>query len=171
MMTHTLRQSAATSRLARAAGAVVIALALTTSAAGQHQHGQSTDRAQQGMGFDQKKTTHHFLIEQTGGTIEVTAKDENDKVSVDHIRAHLRHIATVFGNGDFSLPVFVHDTEPPGVSVMKARHAQMTFRYEEIDKGGKVVIQTVDTAAREALHDFLRFQIREHKTGDSLTPR
>jgi hypothetical protein len=84
---------------------------------------------------------------------------------------HLRHIASAFANGDFSLPMFVHDTEPPGVNVMKERKAQMTFRYEDVDKGGKVVIQTDDVAARDALHDFLRFQIREHKTGDPLTPR
>jgi hypothetical protein len=67
--------------------------------------------------------------------------------------------------------MFIHDTQPPGINVMKERRAQMTFRYENIDKGGKVVIQTSDTAAREALHDFLKFQIREHKTGDPLTPR
>ena len=80
------------------------------------------------MGFDQQKTTHHFLIEKTGGTIEVTAKDPNDKVSTDEIRTHLRHIASRFADGDFSVPMFVHDTVPPGVSVMKARRAQMTFR-------------------------------------------
>ena len=41
-------------------------------------------------------------------------------------------------------------------------------------RGGKVVIdtpETRDTAARDALHDFLRFQIREHQTGDPLTPK
>jgi hypothetical protein len=47
----------------------------------------------------------------------------------------------------------------------------MTFRYESLDKGGKVVAETADPAALAALHDFLRFQIREHKTGDPLTLR
>ena len=99
---------------------------------------------------------------------------------MDQIRGHLRHIASAFAQGDFSLPIFVHDTEPaelPGVTVMKARRAEMTFRYEDIGAGGKVVIDTTDTpdtadtAARDALHDFLRFQIREHQTGDPLTPK
>ena len=70
-----------------------------------------------------------------------------------------------------SLPLFVHATEPPGVATMKERRAQMSFRYEEVDKGGKVVVQTDDTSALAALHEFLRFQIREHKTGDPLAPR
>jgi len=148
-----------------------VALVLTASGAEQHQHAQSQDRAHQGMGFDQQKTTHHFLIHKTGGTIEVIAKDANDTVSTDEIRTHLRHIASAFAHGDFTLPMFVHDTEPPGVPVMKERRAQLTFRFEEIPAGGKVVIQTADTAAREALHDFLRFQIREHRTGDPMTPR
>jgi hypothetical protein len=151
-----------------------VALALTTPAAAQHQHAPTQDRANQGMGFDQQKTTHHFLLQKTGGTIEVTANEADDTVSMEQIRMHLRHIASAFAEGDFSLPMFIHDTDlsgPPGVAGMKARREQMSFRYEEIAKGGKVVIHTTDPAARDALYDFLRFQIREHKTGDPLDPR
>jgi hypothetical protein len=150
---------------------VFLALAAGAPAPAQHQHPQAHDRANQGMGFDQEKTTHHFLLQKSGGTIEVTAKDAADTASAEQIRMHLRHIATAFADGDFSLPMFIHDTAPPGVTVMKERKAQMTFRYEDVDKGGKVVIQTVDAAARDALHDFLKFQIREHTTGDPLAPR
>ena len=146
-------------------------VSLSLAAPGQHQHPSSHDRANEGMGFDQEKTTHHFLLQQTGGVIEVTAKDAADAASVDHIRLHLRHIASAFANGDFSLPMFIHDTDPPGVVTMKERRTQMTFRYEDVEAGGKVVVLTADAAARAALHDFLRFQIREHKTGDSLTPK
>jgi len=135
------------------------------------QHTMSHSRANQGMGFDQDKTTHHFLLEKTGGTIEVTAKDVKDTDSVAQVRMHFKHIATAFAQGDFALPLFVHDTEPPGVAVMKDRRAQMTFRYDDVDKGGKLSIQTTDPSALSALHDFLRFQIREHKTGDPMTPR
>jgi hypothetical protein len=123
------------------------------------------------MGFDQATTTHHFLLQKTGGTIEVTAKAADDKASTDQIRMHLRHIASAFTEGDFSLPMFIHDTVPPGVDVLKARRKQMTFRYEDVDRGGKVVVLTVDAAVRDALYDFLRFQIREHKTGDPLDPK
>ena len=150
---------------------LLIALALASPPAAPHQHAASHDRANQGMGFDQQKTTHHFLLQKTGGTIEVTAKDAGDTASTDQIRMHLRHIASAFAAGDFSLPMFIHDTTPPGIDVMKARRERMTFRYEDIEKGGKVVIQTADPAAQDALHEFLRYQIREHKTGDPLAPR
>jgi hypothetical protein len=34
-----------------------------------------------------------------------------------------------------------------------------------------VDIVTTDAEALKAVHDFLRFQIADHKTGDPLTPR
>ena len=153
---------------------LIVSLTLTALlglGASQHQHAAPQDRANHGMGFDQDKTIHHFVLEKAGGTIEVTAKDASDKASTDQIRSHLAHIARAFADGDFALPIFIHDTTPPGVTVLKERRAQMTFRYEAVGSGGKVVIRTSDAQALEALHDFLRFQIREHKTGDPMTPR
>jgi hypothetical protein len=131
-------------------------------------HGQ--DRAQHAMGFDQQRTVHHFLIEPQGGTIQVTARNPQDRESETQIRAHLQHIAQAFGGGDFSLPFFVHDTEPPGVAAMKARRSTLAYSFEPIRGGGKVVVRTSDGPALAALHEFLRFQIREHKTGDPLEP-
>jgi hypothetical protein len=134
-----------------------------------HPHAQ--DRAQHGMGFDQQSTTHHFILERAGGTIEVTAKAVGDKAVTNQIRAHLQHIASAFGKGDFTLPVFIHDTDPPGASTMKERRSSMTFSYEDLPAGGKVIVRTKDRAALDALHSFLRFQIREHRTGDPLEPK
>ncbi len=131
-----------------------------------HQHDR--DRARHAMGFDQQRTVHHFLIEPRGGTIQVTARSAEDRESERQIRTHLQHIAQAFGDGDFSLPFFVHDTEPPGAAAMKERRAALTYRFESIRGGGKVVVRTSDALALDALHDFLRFQIREHKTGDPL---
>jgi hypothetical protein len=130
----------------------------------------AADRARHGMGFDQQRTTHHFLVEPDGGTIEVTAKDPADTESADQIRTHLQHIAQAFAAGDFSLPLFIHETEPPGSAIMKARRTMLTFTFERMPGGGQVVVRTSDPRALAALHDFLRFQIREHKTGDPLAP-
>jgi hypothetical protein len=150
---------------------LAIALVAGTATAPQHQHGAATERANHGMGFDQLKTTHHFLLQKAGGTIEVTAKQADDATSIAQIRQHLRHISEAFGSGDFSLPLFVHATEPPGVQTLRARREHLRLRFEEVRGGGKVVIETADAAARDALYEFLRFQIREHKTGDPLEPR
>jgi hypothetical protein len=65
----------------------------------------------------------------------------------------------------------VHDQVPPGVLAMQSRKDQIQYRFEESKLGGRVVITSGDPEALAAVHDFLSFQIREHKTGDSLTAR
>ena len=129
------------------------------------------DRADKGMGFSQEKTTHHFTLTKNGGEIGVLAKDAADSESRDQIRMHLSHIAHAFADGDFDIPMFVHDQVPPGVATMKAKKDRIQYRYEETESGGRVVISTQDSEARGAIHEFLKFQIRAHKTGDSLDVR
>ena len=72
-----------------------------------------------------------------------------------------------FANKDFAKPLFVHGKLPDGVPAMQARSAAITYRYEELPTGGRVRITTTDADALAAVHSFLRFQVEEHKTGDS----
>src|SRR6266403_1397291 len=51
------------------------------------------ERGDHAMGFSQEKTTHHFQLTETGGFIQVEAKDSSDTVSKNLVREHLRHIA------------------------------------------------------------------------------
>jgi hypothetical protein len=124
-------------------------------------------RGAAGMGFSQTATTHHFLLNAGGGVIQVEANNPADTASRDNIRMHLSHIAKAFSSGDFSTPMLVHDTMPPGVPVMKERSDKISYKFEETPGGGRVVIATTDTKALDAVQQFLRFQIAEHKTGDS----
>jgi TusA-related sulfurtransferase len=122
----------------------------------------------QAMGFPHNKTTHHFRMMSDGGAIEVTVNDPSDKTNTGAIRSHLSHIAMMFGNGDFSTPMFVHDRVPPGVTTMKLMKSAIHYTYEEMPSGGTVRIKSDDPIAVAAIHDFLRFQITDHQTGDSL---
>lgn len=121
------------------------------------------------MGFDQDKTVHHFLLQRSGGAIVVTARDAADAGSIAQIRSHFREIAASFADGGFDKPVATHGELPPGAAVMTANKALIRYRYEERADGASVVIETGDAATRRAIHDFLRYQIVEHKTGDPLT--
>jgi len=132
--------------------------------------GHATDleqRGNQGMGFRQDKTTHHFRLYADGGAIEVTADDSSDVENVQAIRSHLTHIAESFSHGNFSIPMFVHDQVPPGVLVMQQRQAAIAYLYEELAAGGTVRIKTANADALQGVHDFLRFQIADHQTGDT----
>jgi hypothetical protein len=132
-----------------------------------HDHHAGVDqRGDATMGFSHESTTHHFLITDAGGVIQVEANDPADAASRDQIRHHLAEIAEQFAAGDFSAPQAVHDRVMPGVPEMTARKGAITWRYEEIERGGRVVITTADPAARSAVHDFLKAQIADHRTGD-----
>jgi len=122
------------------------------------------------MGFPHDKTTHHFRLASDGGAIEVTVNDPKDTQNVDAIRIHLRHIASMFADGNFSTPVFVHRQTPPGVTEMTYRRRDLVFGFEELSAGGKVRITTTNPDALNAVHDFLIFQIRDHQTGDVEQP-
>ena len=134
-------------------------------------HTQANERGEKGMGFSQTATTHHFLLNANGGVIQVEANDSGDTTSRNEVRMHLGHIAKAFQSGDFDIPMFVHDTVPPGVPEMKRLRKDIQYSFEETPNGGRVVISSANKEALEAIHRFLRFQIEEHKTGDQLDAR
>lgn len=123
-------------------------------------------RGEAGMGFSQEKTTHHFLLRKDGGAIQVTANSAEDKASIAEIRKHLEHIRQAFQAGDFAIPMLVHDQTPPGVPTMKKLKDKIQYKYEEQEGGARISITSGKAEAIEAIHQFLRFQIQEHQTGD-----
>jgi len=133
------------------------------------EHSKMNERGEQGMGFSQTATTHHFFLKPDGGAIQVEANDPKDTGSRESIRAHLRHIAHAFAQGDFDTPMFVHDTVPPGEAEMKRLKDKISYSFRETPGGGRVVIATSDPEALAAIHNFLRFQIAEHQTHDPAT--
>ncbi len=122
-------------------------------------------RGAEAMGFDQNATTHHFKLAPSGGSIEVTVKNEKDDEVIAAVRSHLRSIAADFARGDFDKPFQTHREVPPGVPEMQKSN-QITYRYEDLAQGGAVRIETKDARALDAVHTFLRYQIAEHRTGD-----
>lgn len=154
--------------------ATILALTLALGSVGQHEHHQHSRvddvnrRGDHAMGFSHTKTTHHFRLYEDGGAIEVEANDAADTESRDQIRMHLAHIATMFAEGDFSTPRAVHDEEPSGANAMAKFKSDISYNFETTERGGRVRIQTASKDALAAIHDFLRYQIRDHQTGDSL---
>jgi hypothetical protein len=133
-----------------------------------HSNAEMNERGEKSMGFSQTPTMHHFYLNKSGGVIQVEAKELYDATNRDAIRMHLRHVAQAFQTGDFDIPMFIHDTVPPGVPQMKRLQKDISYTFEETPKGGRVVISSSDTNAIEAIHRFLRFQVEEHKTGDPM---
>ena len=126
------------------------------------------ERGEKAMGFSQTETTHHFLLMKDGGAIQVEVNDAKDKANLEQIRKHLAFIAKAFTGGDFDTPLAVHDRIPPGATEMKRLRESIKYEYQETERGGRVRITTDNAEALAAIHEFLRFQITDHQTGDSL---
>jgi hypothetical protein len=129
-------------------------------------HGAVEKRGDHVMGFSHERTTHHFRLYSEGGAIEVTANDPKDTSSRDQIRMHLSHIAGMFAEGNFRAPILIHDQTPPGVPVLQRLKAEVNYRFEDIDSGGRVRITTKNKEVLAAVHEFLKYQITDHHTGD-----
>ena len=135
---------------------------------GQDHHTQMTARGAAAMGFDQAATTHHFYLYEDGGAIQVTVNDVADVANLTAIQTHLPHIAQMFAAGDFSTPHFIHESDVPGTAAMTKLRGRINYVFQKMKNGGRVKISTSYLGARAAIHDFLRYQIVDHKTGDSL---
>jgi hypothetical protein len=135
-----------------------------------HDHHAGVDsRGDKVMGFSHEKTTHHFRLYEDGGSIEVEANKAEDTASRDQIRGHLRHIATMFADGNFQAPMLIHAKTPPGVPAMQKAKSEISYRFRQTDRGAAVDVVTSNREAIAAIHEFLRFQISDHRTGDATT--
>jgi hypothetical protein len=130
-------------------------------------HQGVAERGDKVMGFSHDKTAHHFRLYTDGGAIEADAKDEQDAASRDAIRSHFTHITKMFSEGDFNAPMLIHQQNPPGTATMARLKEQIRYTLEETPRGGRIRITTQNVEALDAVHQFLKFQIKDHQTGDS----
>jgi len=131
-------------------------------------HCQMMHQGEMAMGFSQTKTSHHFQLTKSGGVIEIQVKDPSDTSTSarELVRRHPQGIAKEFADGDFSSPVLTHGQIPPGVPDMQRLKAFLSYKCAEADRGGRISIRAANAGTLKAVHEFLRFQIHEHRTGD-----
>lgn len=123
------------------------------------------------MGFNQDKTAHHFRLLKSGGMVEVRAKDPSDRATIQAIQHHLKMQRQSFAQGNFDAPQHTHGQVPPGVPTMQELKSQIQYQFRQTAQGGQLRIWSANAKAIEAIHDFLRFQIQDHRTGDRMTVR
>ncbi|MBZ5678877.1 MAG: hypothetical protein LAO24_02095 [Acidobacteriia bacterium] len=123
------------------------------------------------MGFSHEKTTHHFVLTSDGGLIEARANDIRDTASVGQIRGHFQHIVHLFAEGNFNAPMLVHSQDVPGTATMARLKGDLHWELQELPRGARITITADNKEALDAVHDFLRFQIADHITGDCTAVR
>ena len=125
---------------------------------------QQRGAAEHAMGVDQYTSTHKFDDFEDGGRIQLV-RDMDDPEGAAQIQSHLRHIAQAFSEGDFDIPMFVHDREVPGTRVMAELRDEIEYEYSELPRGAEVRIRTENPEALAAIHEFLAFQRADHRAG------
>jgi hypothetical protein len=148
---------------------VVMMIAAPVLAEGTNEHAKAVDtRGDKGMGFSHDMVVHHFGLTKNGGFITAEVKEPaNAEKAKPMITGHFAHIADAFKDGDFSLPMFIHDRVPPGVPEMKKLKSEIDYVFHETPMGGRIDITTANPRALHAVQRFLAFQIKDHRTGDS----
>ena len=121
-------------------------------------------RGREAMGVDQYTSTHLFEPLPDGGRIELQ-RDVSDSAGRAQIIAHMGRIAGAFATGNFTLPGFVHAREVPGTKVMASEREKISYTVEGLPRGAALRLRTTDTAAVEAIHEFLAFQRMDHRAG------
>ena len=125
-------------------------------------------RGEMGMGFSQTATTHHFLLLPDGGSSRSRPTIRPTPTPSPASACTCTTSPARSQQGDFDIPMFVHDTVPPGVPEMKRLLQTLHFSIDESATGGRVNIRSDNQDAIAAVHKFLIFQIEEHKTGDPI---
>jgi hypothetical protein len=121
-------------------------------------------RGEHVMGVNQYRSAHVFEDLPDGGRIVLERADASDTADIKQIRAHMHEIAEAFRAGDFAKPFEVHAQTVPGTAVMSAKRGMITYAASDRPGGGEVRIRTGDPAAVAAIHEFLAFQRKEHRT-------
>ncbi|HEX7421183.1 MAG TPA: hypothetical protein VF505_14935 [Thermoanaerobaculia bacterium] len=129
-------------------------------------HGTEVDARHDTFGMSHESSHHNFRQFKDGGAIELRANDPNNTAMIDMIRKHLREINASFVKSDFSTPGFVHGHIPDGVAEMKRLSDRIRYQYEDVDNGGRIRMTSSDAKALVAIHDFMKFQVIEHRTSD-----
>ena len=63
--------------------------------------------------------------------------------------------------------MMTHGKTSPGVPEMQRMKGDLSYKYVETDRGGRALISAANPETLKAVHEFLRFQIEEHQTGDA----
>jgi hypothetical protein len=77
----------------------------------------------------------------------------------------------MFAEGNFNAPMLVHGTSVPGTATMTQLKDQIHWELQETSRGARLNITADNKTALDAVHQFLRFQIEDHHTGDCTAVR
>jgi hypothetical protein len=124
--------------------------------------------------YDRHRVVHHFYLYPDGGMMTLVVADPSDAETRKAVRAYVQRVSQlmVFGNLERMREQFGQGV--PGlnrIAEARGRKATITVHSSTPDEGSHIIFSTADPGALEGLHEFLRFQMEDLKTGDSREVR
>jgi hypothetical protein len=129
------------------------------------------NRVSKASGLDNERVDRHFYVLKNGGAVEVLAKNPNDEATVKAIQTYLKKESDLWTKGNFETITAVYGRPPEGTPQLKKLRNDVTFAVVPEENGAVLRMLTVNPTAKSAIHDYLRFQIDQLKTGDPTTPQ
>jgi hypothetical protein len=157
-------------------GLVILLSCLSIGLAGQEPPKPYVDpallsRATRVSGFESDRVNRHFYVLKNGGAVEITAKDANDESTIKAIQSYLKKESDMWTKGNFDTIAAVYGKAPEAIAQLKKLRDNVTYAAVPEENGAVVRMLTVNPMAKTAIHDYLRFQIDQLKTGDPTTPQ
>jgi hypothetical protein len=128
-------------------------------------------RATRVSGVDSERVNRHFYVLKNGGAVEITAKDANDDATIKAIQTYLKKESDLWMKGNFDNIAAVYGRAPEATTQLKKLRDNVTYAVVPEENGAVVRMLTINPMAKSAIHDYLRFQIDQLKTGDPTTPQ
>ena len=151
----------------------VALLAFTNLAAAQAPAGdpdqEIAQRFSHSLGVTLDKVVVHFYLVKNGGVIELAAKDANDNTTINALQKYLQNQKELWEKGKESAVTEVHAKPPEAALTMRKLRNDITFYMAKTDNGGVLRMFSINDQAKNAIQDYLKYEIAEHKTGDSPT--
>lgn len=122
-------------------------------------------------GFESERVNRHFYVLKNGGVTEVTVKDPADEATLKAIQTHLKKEAELYAKGNFENITAMYGKAPDSVVMMKKFRDEITYAMVPEENGAVIRMFTVNPQAKAAIHEYLKFQIDQLKTGDPTTPQ
>jgi hypothetical protein len=145
------------------------AIAQTAMASVQAPRAEALSRNSQLLGFDLNKTNQHFYLYKNGGAIDISAKNIDDVGSIAAVRRFLEKQEKAFAAGDIELQKQVYAELPPSLLIIRKLKNEISFSYTSTDEGGALRMFTINNKARDAIHEYLKHEIKANQTDDPVT--
>ncbi len=126
-------------------------------------------RFSKAVGVSLDKFILHYYLVKNGGVVELAAKDPGDAATVAAIQKYLQSQRELWEKGKETVVTEIHGTFPEPAATMRKLRNEITFYMAKTDNGGVLRMFSINDQARAAIQDYLKFEITQHKTGDSPT--